>query len=57
MAAQRGLRKLAKLLERSEAEPEQAASAGPAEPEHEPGKKTSPQGVTPSNDSTLKDMR
>lgn len=57
MAAQRGLRKLAKLLERLEAEPEQAASAGSAEPAHESGEKTSPQGVTPSNDSTLKDMR
>ncbi len=57
MAAQRGLRKLAKLLERSAAEPEQTASTSRTEPAPEPGRKNSPQSVTRTDDSTLKDMR
>jgi RNA polymerase sigma-70 factor (ECF subfamily) len=57
MVAQRGLRKLAKLLERSAAEPEQTASASRTEPAPEPGRKNSPQSVTRTDDSTLKDMR
>lgn len=57
MASQRGLRKLAKLLERSEDEPGEADSAGRTEPAREPGEKNPPQGVTRGNDSTLKDMR
>ncbi|WP_371484532.1 RNA polymerase sigma factor [Kitasatospora sp. NBC_00315] len=50
MAAHRGLRALARLLEQSG-----AAEAGI--PRREPGKRKSPQGVTEPRTATLKDMR
>jgi RNA polymerase sigma-70 factor (ECF subfamily) len=57
MAAQRGLRKLAKLLEQPETGPGQAGTTGRGEPAGEAGQKSSPEGVTRTNDSTLKDLR
>jgi RNA polymerase sigma-70 factor (ECF subfamily) len=54
MAAHRGLRKLAKLLEQSGTAPVRAAPEKRASP---PRQKNSPQGVTRTKPSTLKDMR
>ncbi|WP_425559639.1 RNA polymerase sigma factor [Kitasatospora terrestris] len=69
MAAHRGLRKLAKLLDQTGGAatgiPHQQAPAGPAAPPADvpagrrrtPAKKKSAQGVTPARATTLKDMR
>ncbi|MFJ9695796.1 RNA polymerase sigma factor [Kitasatospora sp. NPDC101183] len=57
MAAHRGLRRLAKLLDQPLAAGIPAASERSAQPVRRSAKKTSPQGVTEHRAATLKDMR